>query len=161
MCQMHHIRSHNTHSSGWHGEMSTVWCPPISGHFLFVCLCFAAWPLHSLVSSSPLTPELVFESRFNLHASCLQEEEVEEFRVSLSCVPDSSCFGLARQKFESSLHPCHHKLCMSRHALYERSCVCLCLFMINPSVCITRTTLKSLIDPLIVYPTDESVCWVI
>lgn len=55
MCQMHHIRSHNTHSSGWHGEMSTVWCPPISGHFLFVCL-FVCVLRHDLyiVLSPPL-----------------------------------------------------------------------------------------------------------
>lgn len=44
----------------------------------------------SLVSSStpPQIVKLVFKSRFNLHASCLQEEEVEEFRVS--CGPVST-----------------------------------------------------------------------
>lgn len=45
-----------------------------------VCL---LWHDLYIVLSTP-TPELVSKSRFNLHASCLQEEEVEEFRVSLS-----------------------------------------------------------------------------
>lgn len=54
----------------------------VSSHLQSFLVCLL-WHDLSIVLSTP-TPELVLKSRFNLHASCLQEEEVEEFRVSLS-----------------------------------------------------------------------------
>lgn len=71
-------QGHNMHSSGWYGEMSCL----VSAHLQSFPVCLL-WHDIYIVLSTP-TPELVSKSRFNLHASCLQEEEVEEFRVSLS-----------------------------------------------------------------------------
>lgn len=66
------------------------------------CLYVVAWHGHGLVHP---TPELVSKSRFNLHASCLQEEEVEEFRVSLSCCLVWFGFAPDQQRLKFALHP--------------------------------------------------------
>lgn len=72
-------------AQGRHSLFRLIWgdviCP-VSSHLQSFPVCLLWHDLY-IVLSTP-SPELVFKSRFNLHASCLQEEEVEEFRVSLS-----------------------------------------------------------------------------
>ncbi len=72
-------------TSPWHTLFRLIWGDVIclvSSHLQSFPVCLLWHDLY-IVLSTP-TPELVFKSRFNLRASCLQEEEVEEFRVSLS-----------------------------------------------------------------------------
>ncbi|PWA23110.1 hypothetical protein CCH79_00002472 [Gambusia affinis] len=65
-------------SGGGIDDSCCVWLVSLS----LLCVCHCCVYI-SLVSSStpPQIVKLVFKSRFNLHASCLQEEEVEEFRL--------------------------------------------------------------------------------
>lgn len=77
---------------GWRkrGEVGRCYLTWVALHLATTCQSVVAWcpsmclhgphGLHGLVWST--NTWIVFESRFNLHASCLQEEEVEEFRVS-------------------------------------------------------------------------------
>lgn len=115
----------------WHTLFRLIWGDVlclVSSHLqsFSVCLFVVAWPLHSLVSTScSLTLELVSKSRFNLHASCLQEEEVEEFRVSLSWLPVSSCFGLDQQKSDTPCIPTNHA-CPPSFTLSECTCASAC-----------------------------------
>lgn len=114
----------------------------------FISCCLWWHDLYIVLSPPPLPPppssptlELVFKPRFNLHASCLQEEEVEEFRVSLfwftSLILVSS---RNQQKFDPPRIPHRHKLCM-RPLLPFLSCrsVCVfvwpCLYVNNLSIC--------------------------
>lgn len=79
-----------------------VWCRP---HLQSFRLC-SPWHDIDIVLSIP-TLELVSKSRFNLHASCLQEEEVEEFRVSLSWYwfPSISFWASRNEIFPAPTHP--------------------------------------------------------
>lgn len=131
----------------------------VSSHLQSFCFCLL-WHDVYIVLSTP-TPELVFKSRFNLHASCLQEEEVEEFRVSLSW---SWFHPVSVWTSRNSVHlasPPPWALHAPSYINWVYMCVCLCLCVINPFICSAHfpwTILKSVIDPLIVCPVHMTVC---
>lgn len=153
-----------------------MWCPPISSHFfclwwhvLYIVLSPSRPPPPPRPSSLvPLNLELVSESRFfNLHASCLQEEEVEEFRVSLSWY---RFHPVSVWTSRSPVHPCIHPPPPPNSACcpfvpYPSVCECLpvlvCVCVINPSICSSPSNepwLKSIIDPFIVFSVHQTVC---
>lgn len=113
-----------------------VWCLP---HLQSFPLC-SSWHDIDIVLSIP-TLELVSKSRFNLHASCLQEEEVEEFRVSLSWYwfPSISFWPSRNEIFPAPIPPptpttTISSACTPPPLLYLSLCVYLYLCVINPSI---------------------------